>query len=882
MAQRLTSELVVKLTEQVSGPAATARKALREVEQTLNAIGKQRTAQTAVADLSAAYEKARAKVRDLQNQLIATERPSAKLKASFSAAVTAAEGLQRRLAAQKGAVEKGAKDLAALGVAANGLAAAEARLRTEATAAASALAREGEAAARAARQRRSLSRELVRAAHDEAAANRALAASARAANEQKANSAAELALRRRISLTREMTRAANEEAKANRAAAEQARRADEAARRRRDEQRGALGRTASQAGDLASPFILGGAVRSVKRGAELEHEAARSRAAGLTEAEIRENAELAADLTRRYPTIGLASGMHALRNFRSVVGSAEEAGHIADPLFKMRYVVEAAHPGRILEDDFDKLIKGLEIKGVTQDMDRFRDYIQGMTQALNTFGDTLKASDYYEMFKYGRQATQTLERDYMLQVAPTLAQELGGQGAGNAHASFHAGFIGGRMKASAIQQLEEMGLVGDPSKIIRHPQNHRILGAQAGFLKESALAARNPYEWVQTVLLPALKAKVGDDPEKIQEVISGLASNRVAGQFLAILATQQSRIEKDKRLVKNAPGLESYEVYQKDPLVAWKGMTAQLDNLLAVASRPAVTQAAGALQAIAGGLASLAEVSKEHPLASSAAVGAAGVGGLLGTYKLLSGLTGGFGLKASAVALDASAVALTEAAGALAARSVLPGGAGLPAGSAPAAAAGGWWGARLAAKYPFLGRVGRAVRWGASRLGPAALGWTVDEAIVAAGRAAGYGRTDEAIDETRARLRSQGKDWSPRLQERMDDEYLSGAGPSRLKKMDDHEMARRRAAPTGSRPEWRSSGEDAGSSLGTGIADGLGRQSSLVQGVARDLMAAIRAEFAQGITVPVRLDTSSVQSAGGAAKEIAAMRRSIFADTDVG
>lgn len=437
-------------------------------------------------------------------------------------------------------------------------------------------------------------------------------------------------------------------------------------------------------GTMAGPFILDGALRSVKGGADLEHEAARSRAAGLTEDEISENAALAAELSRRYPTVSQTSGMHALRNFRSVVGSAEEAAHIADPLMKMRYVVEAAHPGRVIEEDFDKLIKGLEIKGVTQNMEKFRDYIQGMTQALNTFGDTLKPADYYEMFKYGRQATQTLDREYMLEVGPTLAQELGGQGAGNAQASFHQGFIGGRLKASAIKQLEDFGLVGDPSKIIRHPQNHRILGAEAGFLKGSDLAAKNPYRWVQEVMLPAITAKVGDDPDKIQEVISGLASNRVASQFLAILATQQSRIEKDRHLVKNAPGLESYGTYQNDPLVAWKGMVTQFDNLLAVASSPTVAQAAGAMQSIAAGLSSLAEVAKNHPIFSGVAVGTAGVGGVVGTYGLLSNLMSGFGLKSSAAALDKAALDLMAAAAAQ------KGGA-LPGAISEAAAAGGFW-----------------------------------------------------------------------------------------------------------------------------------------------------------------------------------------------
>ncbi|MFG1393718.1 hypothetical protein [Xanthobacter agilis] len=755
MPKTLTSELVLKLTEQVSGPAAKARAALGAIDQALAAIGRQRGAQDALAALTRSHENARQKVRELQGALLASERPTAKMKSDFKAASAEAARFAAQVEAQRRALAQGAAELAQFGIAANGLAAAEAHLKAEAAAAGAALGREAEAVARAARRRRSLSREMVKAASEEARANRAAAAAEQAAGERATGAAAEAAKRRRISLAKEMARAAGEEARANRAAAaaeqaagetatgaaaeaakrrrislakemaraageearanraaaaaEQAageratgaaaeaakrrrislakemaraageearanRAAAEAARRAHEETARERGQRAARAGEMAAPVVLHESAKAISGGAKLEHEVTRSRAAGLTEAEIQENAAKAAELSRKYPTISQTAGMHALRNFRSVVGSADEAAHIADPLFKMRYVVEAAHPGLNLEDDFDKLIKGLEIKGVTQDMGSFRDYIQGMTQSLNTFGDTLRASDYYEMFKYGRQSTQSLSREYMLEVAPTLAQELGGASAGNAHASFHSGFVGGRLKASAIQQLDEMGLVGDQSKIIRHPQNGRILGAKAGFLKESALAAQNPYDWVQKILLPAIKGKVGDDPEKIQETIAGLATNRVAGQFIAILATQQQRIEKDRRLVKGAPGLESYDTFKQDPLVAWNGMVTQFNNLLAVAGSPLVASASGALQSITAALSSLAEIAKDHPVLSGAGVAAAGAAGAFGTYKLADALLGGFGLKGAAGALTGAAAALTEAAAAQGARAALPGG----------------------------------------------------------------------------------------------------------------------------------------------------------------------------------------------------------------
>ncbi|WP_210189996.1 hypothetical protein [Bradyrhizobium canariense] len=70
--------------------------------------------------------------------------------------------------------------------------------------------------------------------------------------------------------------------------------------------------------------------------------------------------------------------------------------------------------------------------------------IDGMAKAVNVFGNTLRPTDYYEMFKYGRAATNALSDDFMLKTAPTLAQELGGSSAGKALSSFYTQFVGGK------------------------------------------------------------------------------------------------------------------------------------------------------------------------------------------------------------------------------------------------------------------------------------------------------------------------------------------------------------------------------------------------------------------------------------------------------
>ena len=157
--------------------------------------------------------------------------------------------------------------------------------------------------------------------------------------------------------------------------------------------RAAAGAAAAYQGAHATRAIV---EHTAKAAADRQHEEVRAAASGMSVDEIRESGELAGRLSAKYKSLSQTEIMHTARNIRSVVGTFEEATHILDPLMKLRVVAEGAHPERRAElgDDFDKLIKGMEIKGVTQHLDQFNHYIDSMAKALNVFGDTLRPTDY--------------------------------------------------------------------------------------------------------------------------------------------------------------------------------------------------------------------------------------------------------------------------------------------------------------------------------------------------------------------------------------------------------------------------------------------------------------------------------------------------------
>ncbi|RXG87646.1 hypothetical protein [Bradyrhizobium vignae] len=410
---------------------------------------------------------------------------------------------------------------------------------------------------------------------------------------------------------------------------------------------------------------------AVKVSADRKHEETRMAASGMTAHEIEEAEKLSAEVSKKFPSISQTEMMHMARNVRSMVGSFEEASHVIEPLARLRVVALGAHPEKFAElnEDFDKLAKGMEIKGVTQDRAKFEHYIDNMAKAMNVFGDTLRPTDYYEMFKYGRAATNALGDEFMLKTAPTLAQELGGSSAGKALSSFYTQFVGGKMSNKALEQLTQYGLITDQSKVIKTSTGN-VKGVLPGAIMGQEYlqpGKTDPYAWVNNVLIPQLAKKGVTDPAKIQEVIAAMASQQTTAQMMSIFATQQSRIEKDKHLVEGAKGGEAAELFQKnDPKVIAKSIGAQLDNTLSNTTAPMMPMVNQGMNWLASGLAYTAEHAKTRPgdivagggwLAAMA--GALGVDSLGKTAEFFTGKGGSFGLS-KVVAAMAPMLALTQ------------------------------------------------------------------------------------------------------------------------------------------------------------------------------------------------------------------------------
>jgi hypothetical protein len=376
----------------------------------------------------------------------------------------------------------------------------------------------------------------------------------------------------------------------------------------------------------------------VKAAAERAHETARMSAAGFTDKEMAEAAEISQQVSQKNKALSATTVMHSLRNLQSIVGTFDEAAKLIEPISQLRLIALAAHPERKeeLEAAFDKLEKSQEMVGATQDPARFRANMNLIAKAFGVFGDTLRPDDFYDFAKYSRQAGQGYDDRFLLGVAPTLMQEMAGKSAGEAMSSFYQQFVAGKMPQYSMELIKKYGLIGDPSKV-EYNKSGMIKRIEPGAILEHQMAKEDPNRWMREVFLPHLAAHGVTTKEQITDVIAPMASKRTTGQAMGIFATQQSRIDKDLANEARAKGLEAALMFmQKDPFIAMESVTEQFKNLLAIAGGPLAGPAAENLNKLAGAIVAIESATTNHPWAATAGVGA-GIG-LLGAGSLAASM----------------------------------------------------------------------------------------------------------------------------------------------------------------------------------------------------------------------------------------------------
>lgn len=976
MAQKITSELALKLTQQVSGPAAEARKALSSVEAAMAAIARKREADQRMADLALASEKARAKVRELANAMAATDAPSKKMQGFYAAAAGAADRAARQMALQKAVMASAQRSLTALVPPTEKLAAAEARLGREVELASQKMIRAAAEESRAARMRRSWLAETTRAANEQAAANRRAAAAQAEANRRMA----EGALARRAERLRVVASAAVGVGAAGRMLAAPVQKA----------------MAYEQQLTYMASTMAGGGTGAEKQSAYKKISDAIN-AALISGGGKREDA---AGALNTVVASGQFSDGEAIEALGPVVKTAHAAGASADDIAKTAVAMRMAGVSiKDMQSGFDMMLRGGQLG-----MFELRDMAKWLPQQLALAkGAGLSGLDAIRQLVALNQVSRTtagttdaagnnlvnlLQKLNSKELQGTMAKvvkpEVGDpstpgakkKGKSQPHADFDwQGYMIQQQK-KGVTPLEAFGNVVD-----RQMKNNKEYQS----LRNEIASSKTPEE--RRELLDAA-GRIAE----ASELGKFIADREALTAALALFYGKEKRQEIDKQLG-NAGGTVQAE---SDFVRSQTWSKAQdVQNAADRANETAYDSIKGSLSSLSD---RVTEAARALPGFTAGIYGAAQVFGAIGGGATVGGLVAGFlGGRAAGAAAGAAAAGAT----AVEVGAGVAGGAGGAA--APAAATGG-----VGAAASGLGAAGLAAAGLAVAVAPAAA--MTYAASQGTPEGAAQSRVDEyqgQVDQQRRKLESfspRGREGQEFKQARQRLDLLEGnlaqaKGELARLKQEAAQVAGGGAAapatpvaapaegapgalarmglPAGWRPSgeiftanalanaakahkwaappqggagavppdikalveaisprlvskegldavmrWRPAsetlreaaglgsarpggvdvpapmlpqagpiGEKAGAELGAGIAQGLERQSSLTTEHAQQIMASVQAIFAEGVVLPIRIDTSAINAGIAAAharanesqqRQARAMLRATYADTEMG
>lgn len=426
---------------------------------------------------------------------------------------------------------------------------------------------------------------------------------------------------------------------------------------------------------LGSAALFSGFKKLADHGKEVNVQLERMRQAGMSYKEIQESITQAQQTSSKVMTTTYSENLKHMLELRYAFGDTESAMHHLDEVSRANAILNTMQ-GKTggKKDQVWEFVKSLEGKGLTNDPKAFSSYLETMTKVVQATGGKVTPEQFFNTFKYGRTATQLWDEGFVGGALPRLIQEMssgggggGSGGPGNALMTGFAKLVQGQMSKSSAQELEFLGL-GSSSKI-------KGAGSMLTNVPSGSLFAKNPYEWTQQILGPAM-AKAGIDMKDdvavakhvqklfgVRTVADAVTKMMMQGRFMH---GENAPFEKDARLNKQGLGSAAFDQsLGKDPTATIAAFHAQWTRLLETLGKPAndiMIQAMGQLANIFRGM---GEIAAAHPEAIKYAIEAlaaltAGVfvAGLLALGAAVAGLVGVGGILVAVAAGLAALAAL--------------------------------------------------------------------------------------------------------------------------------------------------------------------------------------------------------------------------------
>jgi hypothetical protein len=370
---------------------------------------------------------------------------------------------------------------------------------------------------------------------------------------------------------------------------------------------------------------------AVKPAAEYAHQLNIMNMAGMKQAEIADAVGAAWKNTRTVMTTTATENLKSLLDLKNVLGNMDEAKALLPIVTKIQTVLGASGDPKLVSSAHDiafSMAKALDVIGAVRNPAEMLKQAEEMSKVITAFQGRVTPQMFQSVFTYARQAKFDMSDEFKYEILPSMMLEFankggggGSRGVGPMLAAMYRITNQGYINKKSLPELESLGLI-QPGTALQTTTS----GTTAGAMKDAALAAANPFRWVNEVLVPAIRKKYGEGVtdefvrSKINEVMRG---NQLAASMAVEFFTKQNNFLRDQKIIQGAlPFNEAFKATTtSDYYTAQEALSAQWENLKTVFGKDMIPVIVAAIMGLAKAINYVAEVFRTHPRIADGIVG---------------------------------------------------------------------------------------------------------------------------------------------------------------------------------------------------------------------------------------------------------------------
>lgn len=329
--------------------------------------------------------------------------------------------------------------------------------------------------------------------------------------------------------------------------------------------------------------------KSLKPAEDYAHQLNIMNMAGMKHQEIAEATAAAWKTAQTNLTTTATGNLKTVLDLRNVFGNTAEAIQYLPELARIQTVLKSSSESGVRDNAEGlaySLAKALDVRNAVRNPQMFSEQAEAMAKVITALQGRVLPEDYRMLFKYGRQSIPGLTNEFLYQELPTFMMEMkgksggGGQGGfGSVLAAGYRFFVQGIMNKRAAENLSALGLIPH-SSILKTTTTGTTL---KGGVKDAMLFQRDPFQWTQKVLLPAIRKKYGDnltDQQLTQIINQTMKGNQLAQFEILQFALKAQNVYRDQKLIEGAKDSQTAfkMAMSSDPTTAMAAFNAQWNN----------------------------------------------------------------------------------------------------------------------------------------------------------------------------------------------------------------------------------------------------------------------------------------------------------------